>query len=371
MRSVLISDPTLRDGNHAIQHQLSEAQIAGYCRMADEAGIHVVEVGHGNGVGASSLQLGESKTPDEVVLRVARENLKHAKLGIHVIPGFATIEKDLKRAIALGVDVVRVASHCSEADLTERHIGFAREQGKTVYGVLMMSHMVSPQVLAEQAKKMEIYGAEGFIFMDSSGNYLPGEVTERVRVLTQELSIPVGFHAHNNLGMAIANSVAAVDAGAKMLDGCARGFGAGAGNAQLEVLIAVLDRLGYHTGVNFYKCLDAGDYAEKELMKVVPTISSSSIVSGLSGVFSGFLKPVDRIAKELKLEARDIFFELGRRKIVAGQEDIIIEIATEMVKARQEGGVALNAGGSQSSPSRVGGGGAPGAGVSGAPKGAI
>lgn len=333
MKSVLISDASLRDGNHAIAHQLSADQIGKYCKLADAAGIPIVEVGHGNGIGASSLQLGESKTPDVEALTVARANLKTSKLSVHVIPGFATIEKDLRRALEIGVDVVRVASHCTEADLTERHIAFVREQGRTVFGVLMMSHMISPALLAEQAKKMESYGAEGFLFMDSAGHYLPRDVAERVKVLTGELSIPVGFHAHNNLGMAIANSVAAVDAGASMLDGCSRGFGAGAGNAQLEVLVAVLEKLGVQTNVNFYKCLDLGDFAEKELMKVVPTISSASIVSGLAGVFSGFMKPVVRIAKEYELDPRDIFFELGRRGIIAGQEDIIIEVAADLAKA--------------------------------------
>lgn len=334
MRSVIISDPTLRDGNHAIQHQLSPEQIGAYCRAADAAGIPIVEVGHGNGLGASSLQLGESRTPDEEALRIARENLKSSKLGVHVIPGFATIEKDLKRAIDLGVDVVRVASHCTEADLCDRHIAFVRKRGRTAYGVLMMSHMISPELLAEQGKKMETYGAEGLIFMDSSGHYLPSDVAERVRVLTRELSVPIGFHAHNNLGMAIANSVAAVEAGAAMLDGCARGFGAGAGNAQLEVLVAVLERMGYKTGIDLYKCLDAADLAERELMKVVPTIKSTSVVSGLSGVFSGFLKPVDRISKQYGVDPRDVFFELGRRGIIAGQEDIIIEVANELARKR-------------------------------------
>lgn len=332
MKKILISDPTLRDGNHAIQHQLSAEQIAAYCKAADAAGIPIVEVGHGNGIGASSLQLGESKCPDPIVLKTARENLKNSKLGIHMIPGFATIEKDLKPALDMGVDVVRVASHCTEADLTERHIGYARERGKTVYGVVMMSHMISPDLLLEEAKKMESYGAETFIFMDSAGNYLPADVTARVNTLKKGLGIPVGFHAHNNLGMAIANSIAAVEAGAVMLDGCARGFGAGAGNAQLEVLVAVLHRMGYETGIDFYKCMDAADLAEKELMKVIPTIKSTSIVSGLAGVFSGFMKPVDRIAKELNLDARDIFFELGRRKIIGGQEDIIIEVAHDLAK---------------------------------------
>lgn len=334
MPSILISDPTLRDGNHAIAHQMSKQQIAEYCKLADAAKIPIVEVGHGNGIGASSLQLGEAKTSDTIALETARENLTTSLLGIHVIPGFATIKKDLEPAINIGVDVVRVAAHCSEADITERHIKYARDAGKTVYGVLMMSHMLSPVLLAEQASKMEQYGAEKIIFMDSSGNYLPNDVTERVKAMLEVLSIPVGFHAHNNLGMAVANSIAAVDAGATMLDGCIRGFGAGAGNTQLEVLVAVLHRLDYETGIDFYKLLDLADLAEEKLLPKVPTISSVSVVSGLAGVFSGFMKPVARIAKEYSVEARDIFFELGRRKVVAGQEDIIIEVAQELSKTK-------------------------------------
>lgn len=332
MKSVLINDPTLRDGNHAIGHQLTAEQMAAYCCAADNAGIPIVEVGHGNGVGASSLQLGLSKTPDHEALTIAREHLKKSMLGIHIIPGFATIEKDLKFAIELGIDVVRVASHCSEADITERHIKYARTEGKIVYGVLMMSHMVTKEVLAEEAIKMQSYGAEGIIFMDSAGYYLPQEVSERVKILVDSLSVPVGFHAHNNLGMAIANSIAAIEAGACILDGCARGFGAGAGNAQLEVLVGVLERMGYKTGIDFYKLLDAADLAENILMKEIPAIKSVSIVSGLAGVFSGFMKPVSRIAKEFNVDPRDIFFELGRRKIVAGQEDIIIEVASNLAK---------------------------------------
>ena len=332
MKSILISDPTLRDGNHAIGHQLSSGQIAAYCASADEAGIPIVEVGHGNGIGASSLQLGISKTCDEETLRVARDNLKKSMLGVHVIPGFATIEKDLKLAIEAGVDVVRVASHCSEADITERHIKYARNAGKIVYGVLMMSHMVTKEILAEEAIKMQSYGAEGIIFMDSAGYYLPSEVTERVKTLVDALSVPIGFHAHNNLGMAIANSIAAIEAGASMLDGCSRGFGAGAGNAQLEVLVGVLERMQYRTNIDFYKLLDTADLAEKILMKEIPTIKSTSIVSGLAGVFSGFMKPVMRISKEFNVDPRDVFFELGRRKIIAGQEDIIIEVARDLAK---------------------------------------
>lgn len=332
MRAILISDPTLRDGNHAVEHQLNADQIAKYCIAAEAAGIPIVEVGHGNGIGASSLQLGIAKLTDNETLSIARTYLKKSRLGIHIIPGFATIEKDLRPAIDGGVDVVRVASHCSEADITERHIQFIRMREKTVYGVLMMAHMLSSKELLIQAAKMEAYGAQGIVFMDSAGNFLPEDVIERVQVLVDHLSIPVGFHAHNNLGLAIANSLAAVEAGVSILDGCARGFGAGAGNTQLEVLVGILERKGYQTGIDFYKMLDASELAERELLKEIPSIKSLSIISGLAGVFSGFLQPVLRIAKEFNVDPRDIFIELGRRRIIAGQEDIIIEVASDLAK---------------------------------------
>jgi 4-hydroxy 2-oxovalerate aldolase len=332
MKQILISDPTLRDGNHAVAHQLSAKQIAVYAAAADKARVPIVEVGHGNGLGASSLQVGLSLEDDKTLLTTARANLHYSKLGIHVIPGFATIERDLKKAIEYGVDVIRVASHCTEADICQRHLGFTREKGKEAYGVLMMSHMASPEVLVEEAQKMESYGAEGIIIMDSAGAYLPFDVTERISLLVDSLAVPVGFHGHNNLGMGIANSVAAIEAGATILDGTARGFGAGAGNAQLEVLIAVLEKMGYSTGIDLYKILDASDVAEKELMSFPPTIKSESIVSGIAGVFSGFAKHVTRISKEYEVDQRDVYFELGRKKVVAGQEDLIIEIVLELAK---------------------------------------
>jgi 4-hydroxy 2-oxovalerate aldolase len=332
MKEVLISDPTLRDGNHAVSHQLSAKQVAIYCDAANKAKVPIVEVGHGNGLGASSLQVGIALESDKVLLETARKNLSHSKLGIHVIPGFATIKRDLQLAIEIGVDVIRVASHCSEADITQRHISYAREKGKEVYGVLMMSHMASAALLVEEAKKMELYGAEGIIIMDSAGAYLPSSVTEKISALVSSLNIPVGFHAHNNLGLAIANSITALEAGATILDGTSRGFGAGAGNAQLEVLVAVLNKLGYNTNIDFYKLLDASDIAELEIMKNIPVIKSESIVSGLAGVFSGFSKQVTRLAKEFNVDQRDIYFALGERKVVAGQEDIIIEVVMEILK---------------------------------------
>jgi 4-hydroxy 2-oxovalerate aldolase len=331
--SIIISDPTLRDGNHAVRHQLDATQITEYCRAADAAGVNIVEVGHGNGLGASSLQLGEAKIPDSTLLSIARDNLKKSKLGIHVIPGFATIDRDLKPALDYGIDVVRVATHCSEADISERHISFARGMGVEVWGCLMMSHMLSPELLLEQARKLESYGAEGIVFMDSAGHFLPEDVKERVEMLVNELSISVGFHGHNNLGMAIANSIAAAQSGVTLLDACCRGFGAGAGNTQLEVLVAVLKRMEFQTDIDLYKILDAADLVERTLLSTMPSIKSNSIISGLAGVFSGFMKPVERIAHEFNLDPRDIYFELGARKVVAGQEDIILEVAKDLAQS--------------------------------------
>lgn len=328
MSKIIISDATLRDGNHAVRHQLNREQVRAYATVADLARIPIVEVGHGNGLGGSSLQVGEALLDDRTMLETARAALKNSKLGVHVIPGFATIERDLKSAIEVGVDVFRIASHCTEADITQRHLSYVREQGRNAIGVLMMTHMATKEILLEEARKMVNYGAEAIVLMDSAGAYLPEDVTEKVGHLVLNLpSTPVGFHAHNNLGLAIANSIAAVRAGATMVDGCARGFGAGAGNTQLEVLVAVFERLGIPTGIDLYKALDCGDLAEAQLVEVIPTISSVSVVSGVAGVFSGFVKHVNRIAKEYQVDPRDIFFELGRRKAVAGQEDLIIEVA--------------------------------------------
>ncbi len=336
MSKILVSDPTLRDGNHAMAHKLTLEHIAAYSAAADAAGVPIVEVGHGNGLAASSMQVGEALVSDKDMLTTARKNLTRSKLGIHVIPGFATINRDLRPALDMGVDVVRVGCHCSEADITQRHIAYVRERGKQVHGVLMMSHMLEPERLAEEAMKMETYGAEAVVLMDSAGAFLPADTSDRIRTLAKTLHIPVGFHAHNNLGMAIANSVAALENGATIIDGTARGFGAGAGNAQLELLVAVMHRIGYETGIDFYKILDAADLAEREIIPAIPTIKSTSIVSGLAGVFSGFSKHVDRVSALTHVDARDVYFELGRRGIVAGQEDLIIEVAQQLSLGSQK-----------------------------------
>jgi len=334
-RQLLVYDVTLRDGSHAIQHQLTKDMVISYARLAESAGIPMIEVGHGNGLGASSLLVGQSLLTDYEMLGAARENLVNTKLGIHVMPGYATIKRDIKRAFEIGVDVIRCASHCTEADTTERHISYARAKGKQVFGILMMSHMASKEILVEESLKMESYGAEALIIMDSAGAYLPQDVTDRIGALVGELNIPVGFHAHNNLSMAIANSVAAVEAGASIVDCSARGFGAGAGNAQMEVLVAVLEKMGYKTGIDLYNLLDASDLAEN-IFKHPPIINPISIVSGLAGVFSGFAKHVERIAIEYNVDSRDIFFKLGERKVIAGQEDVIIEVASELQRGKKK-----------------------------------
>lgn len=325
-------DVTLRDGSHAISHQLSEQQVNAYTQLIDKTGIYAIEVGHGNGLGASSVLVGQSRLSDEILIKTAKNNLHNTKLGIHVIPGFATINRDIKNALSWGVDIVRVASHCTEADTTERHIGYVREKGKEAYGLLMMSHMTTPEILLDEAIKMQTYGAEAIVILDSAGSYLPNDVKERISLLSQNLNVPIGFHAHNNLGLAISNSLVAVEAGAQIIDGAVKGFGAGAGNAQLEVLVAVLEKLEYSTHVDLYKILDVADMVEKNLIKDPITISSLSIISAIAGVFSGFSKHVKRISNEFGIDARDIFMELGRQKIVAGQEDTIIDIAIKLQK---------------------------------------
>jgi 4-hydroxy 2-oxovalerate aldolase len=235
-------------------------------------------------------------------------------------------------AVDLGVDSFRIASHCTEADTTKKHIEFVRLASKEAVGVLMMSHMASPTDLTAQAKLMVSYGATSILIMDSAGAYLPEDVSERIEILVGETGVEIGFHAHNNLGMGIANSLAAIRAGATRLDGCARGLGAGAGNAQIEVLVPVLHKYGYKTGVNQNDLLDAADIAVENFAGSGPTITSLSLVSGLSGVFSGFVKPVQAAAKEYGVDPKEIFIELGRRKVVAGQENLIIEVAQELLQ---------------------------------------
>jgi len=331
---VIIYDVSLRDGSHSISHQLSIEQISKYAQAAEKAKLYAIEVGHGNGLGASSLLVGQSKISDEVMLKTAKENLINTKLGIHVIPGFATINNDISKAIDIGVDIFRVASHSTEADTTQRHIGYIRDKGKEVYGLLMSCHMTSADILLEEAIKMQTYGAEAIVVLDSAGSMLPHDVRERIELLSKNLKIPVGYHGHNNLGLGISNSIVALESGAKILDASIKGFGAGAGNTQLEVLVGLLTKYDYETNIDLYGVLDLATLADKLLLKEAITISPLSIVSGLSKVFSGFSKHIQRISTKYDVDPRDVFFELGRQKVIAGQEDKIIDVAIKLNKLK-------------------------------------
>ncbi|MEO6035628.1 MAG: 4-hydroxy-2-oxovalerate aldolase [Verrucomicrobiota bacterium] len=330
--TIVVTDPTLRDGSHACSHQITIEQIQKYATAAEAAKVDYLEVGHGNGLGASSLQVGLSLVPEREMLRTARSCLNKTRLSVHVMPGFATIKREIAGAIDLGVDLFRVGAHCTEADLTQRHLSYVRNVGKEAWGILMMIHMASKDVLLEEAKKMQSYGAQGIVLMDSAGASFPSDVTEKIGALARGLDVPVGFHAHNNLGLSIANSIAALEAGARIVDGTARGFGAGAGNAPLELLVAAMHRLGYKFNADLYKILDSGELAAELFAENLPISNAVTIVSGLAGVFSGFAKPVIRAAKQMHVDPRDIFFELGKRKVVGGQEDIILEVASELAR---------------------------------------
>ena len=325
-----VCDATLRDGSHAYSHQITLEQIKTYASASEQAGYTYLEVGHGNGLGASSLQVGESLVSDSEMLQTAKQCLQNTRLSVHVIPGFATIKKEIVNALDARVDLFRVGCHCTEADITQRHISYIRAAGREVWGVLMMSHMASAEVLLGEAKKMQSYGAQGIVLMDSAGTYFPKDVTEKVGRLASGLEVPVGFHAHQNLGLGIANSLAAIDAGARIIDGTSKGFGAGAGNAPLEMLAAVLKQMAYQTTIDLFKSLDAAEVAGQLFAGALPESNAITIVSGLAGVFSGFSKPVQRVAKQMGVDPRDVFLELGKRKVVGGQEDLIIEVAAEI-----------------------------------------
>lgn len=327
---VIITDSSLRDGNHAVKHTISLNSIKRYCQIADEAGIPIVEVGHGNGIGASSLLIGRSKHTDYEMLSTARENLKLSRLGIHIIPGIATVKKDITMAMDVGVDVYRVATHCTEATLSKSHIEYLKNKDKTVFGVLMMSALADIKTLVENAKTMESYGAEAIIIMDSTGTYLPIDVQERVKALRQALDVEVGFHAHDNLGLATANSLIAAENGAKYIDACIRGFGAGAGNAHLEMIIPVLENSGFKLGINFKKVIVEADKVSEYLIKEMPISAPVNVLTGLNKLFSGFEKPIIKASKLYGIEYSSLIFELGNRKLVAGQEDLILEVAQKL-----------------------------------------
>jgi 4-hydroxy 2-oxovalerate aldolase len=326
----LLYDVTLRDGNHALRHSLTSEFVAEYCAKADTSGVWAVEVGHGNGLGASSHLVGKSFTTDHDLIITARENLKNSKLAVHSIPGFATIKRDLAPAIDLGVEIFRVATHVTEATTAEKHIEFLAEKNVIVHGVLMMSHMINIKGLIDQARLMQSYGATAVILMDSAGFFIPVDVRERVDALKNALSLEIGFHAHNNLGVAVSNAAAAIQAGATLVDGASMGLGAGAGNAQLENIVAFSLKEGKEI-FEIAEFLGMSQLVEDSHPSNLPRTNGSSIESGLAGVFSGYAPQVKQISTELGIEVAVLWQEMGRRKLVAGQESMIREIAQDLM----------------------------------------
>jgi len=325
-QKIRLVDTTLRDGSHAVKHSFTREQAAAIAGGLDKCGVPMIELSHGDGLGGSSYTYGFSGTSEFELLKAAAEQIKRARLTVLLLPGIGTIE-DLKRAYECGARAVRVATHVTEGDVSAQHIAAAKDMGMMAVGFLMMVHMAPPERIAEEARKMESYGADYINLADSAGYLLPEGVCERIEAVRGTVGIPVGFHAHNNLGLAAANSLAAVKSGASYIDGTLRGLGAGAGNTQMEVIAGVLQRCGYETGVDFNGLQDHAQSAVDPLMLRPQVIDNGSLMLGYAGVYSSFLLHVYDAAKRYGVEARDILVELGRRKMVGGQEDMIIDVA--------------------------------------------
>ncbi|MGB9866509.1 MAG: 4-hydroxy-2-oxovalerate aldolase [Bacillota bacterium] len=333
-KHIHLVDTTLRDGSHAVSHQFTEEQIRSIAGGLDEAGIEYVEVSHGDGLAGSSYNYGWSLLSDEEMLRAAAPVIKRAKLTVLLLPGIGT-QEDLKMAIDCGARAVRVATHVTEADIGEQHIGMAKKMGMEAFGFLMMCHMAPPEKIVEQAKLFEGYGSDYIYVADSAGAMLPDEVRAKVAAVVEAVNVPVGFHAHNNLTLATANCLAAVEAGATFLDGACRGLGAGAGNAQTEALVGVLDKAGYQTGVNFYKIMDVAEELVEPVMHRPQVVRNAPLMQGYAGVYSSFLLHTYRAAERFGLDPRDILVELGRRRMVGGQEDMIVDVAYQLAQEKK------------------------------------
>lgn len=329
-RRVRLVDTTLRDGSHAVRHSYTEKQVAKIAKGLDQSGVELIEITHGDGLGGSSFNYGFSGTDELKLIKAASKEVKNGKVTVLLLPGIGTIA-DLKKAKEAGAKAVRVATHVTEADVSAEHIYAAKDMDMMAVGFLMMVHMAPVERIVEEALKMESYGADYINMADSAGYLLPEDVAARVDAVSRAVKIPVGFHAHNNMGMAVANSLAAVEAGATYIDGTLRGLGAGSGNTQLEVIAGVLKRSGVDTGnVDFYKLMDVAADAVDPIMQRPQVIDNGSFMLGYAGVYSSFLLHVYDAAKKYKLDPRDILVELGRRGMVGGQEDMIIDVAYQL-----------------------------------------
>ena len=328
---VRITDSSLRDGSHAKRHAFTTAEVASIVNTLDAAGVPVIEVSHGDGLSGSSFAYGQSVVDERELIATAVAQAKSAKIAALMLPGVA-IKDDISRVADLGVRIIRIATHCTEADVSIQHFGLARELGLETVGFLMMAHSTSPEALAAQARIMADAGCQCVYVVDSAGAMILEDASDRVSALVDELGTDaqVGFHSHQNLSLAVANSLLAIRAGAVQIDGSTRGFGAGAGNAPVEALVAVCSRLGYRTGIDPMKIMDAAEDVVRPVMPDECVVDRLSLTMGYAGVYSSFLKHAFSQAERFGVSPVDILIRAGERKLVGGQEDQLIDIAREL-----------------------------------------
>lgn len=334
-RKIVLHDMCLRDGMHAKREQISLQQMVKVAQALDDAGVPYIQVTHGAGLGGNSLQHGFAPHSNEEYISAVCAQVQQAKVSVLLCPGVGTMA-ELRSAYDCGARSVHVATHCTEADTSPQHIAFARTLGMDTTGFLMMAHLNTAQDLARQGKLMESYGAQTVYITDSAGYMLPDDVAATVSALRDVLdpATEIGFHGHHNLGMGIANSIAAVRAGASRIDGSVAGLGAGAGNTPLEVFAAVCERMGIETGVDLFKLMDVAEEIVVPMMDHIVRVDRESLTLGYAGVYSTFLLPARRAAQRFGVPARDILVAMGRKKMIAGQEDMIEDTAMTMAKAK-------------------------------------
>lgn len=330
-----LTDVTLRDGMHAVRHQFSVEDASAIASALDGTGVALIEATHGDGLGGSSVQYGFFKETEADYLRAVCGVVSQSKVAALLLPGIGTVE-DLKRAVECGIQAVRVATHSTEADISAQHIEEARKLGLDTVGFLMMSHMTPTERLVEEANKMASYGAHAVYIVDSAGAMLMDEVRAKVSALRNALpdDVQVGFHAHNNLGVSVANSIAAVEEGAFRIDASLGGLGAGAGNTPLEVFVAACEKYGIDTGVQLYPVMDAAEDVVRPRMHRPIITDRTSLTLGYAGVYSSFLLHAQRAAEQFSVDTRDVLVELGRRKVVGGQEDMIVDVAFDIAHGK-------------------------------------
>lgn len=335
-KRVTLHDMCLRDGMHAKRHQITTEQMVSVATALDEAGVPLIEVTHGDGLGGSSINYGFPAHTDEDYLKAVIPHMKRAGISALLIPGIGTVDH-LHQAKDCGVTTVRVATHCTEADVSEQHIAESRKLSLDTVGFLMMAHMVSPEDLLAQGKLMESYGANCIYCTDSAGYMLPDDVSDRLGALRDGLDAQteIGFHGHHNMAMGVANSLAAIEAGADRIDGSAAGLGAGAGNTPLEVFAAVLDRMGVATGIDVFKLMGVAEDLVTPMMDQPIRVDRDSLILGYAGVYSSFLLHAKRAGEKYDVPSSEILVELGHRKTIGGQEDMIEDVAINLAAARK------------------------------------